>query len=210
MTMPSRRHIALSWVLAVAVALGAADGAAASAPESGYPSSLLVRYKTQRLEPREVAQCPGPGIGQPCTTSVLPLEFHHHLRLSGGGSIRLRSHYGMPSPTVDMEARCGHRLGPRLQVIPLDRGRPATDGPVTPGGPVRHYIAHHRWRIQVPGRLPPDLYTIGADFFYPLGGFNSFAFGASGPTEGHGRGGPGIDPCAQPQDSTFTNRHGRS
>lgn len=73
----------------------------------------------------------------------------------------------------------GHRLGPRLRVIPVDRDRRATDGPVTPGGSVGHYTGHRRWRIELPGRLPHGLYMVVGDFSYPLGGFSSFAFGAT-------------------------------
>lgn len=181
--MPSQARVVLFGIVALAVGLAGSGGAAAEIRESGNPSGLLVRYRTQRLEPREVAECPPPGVGMECFASVLPLKSRRHLRLrGGGGSIWLRSDDRQPSPTAEMETRSGRRLGPRLQVVAVDRGRRATDGPLRPGGPVAHYTEHRRWRISLPRRLPQGLYMIAGDFSYPLGGFSSFAFGVTNAT----------------------------
>lgn len=182
--MKARWGVVAICGLSLALALGLAEVATASTSESGYASGLLVHYGAQRLQPRQVGGCPAPGVGMPCLGSELPLRFRRRLLLDDDGdAIVLRSDEIVPNPTAGMETRGGRPLGRLLRVVPLDHGRRLVDGPVRPGGPVRRYTGHRLWRVELPRRLPRRLYMIIGTFSYPLGGFSSFAFGATARSE---------------------------
>ncbi len=167
---PSRAALAL---LGLVLVFGLSAGAEPARADSGYPSVLTARYGSQRVEPQEVAFCPGRGSLAPCFATRVPFTFAHRLLLGEDArrTLLLRSPDPEPTPReVWMTTREGHTLGHVLPVVPLDHGtRVADEG----------YIGHRRWKIELPRCLPQALYMITGEVSYPSAAFYDFAFGAS-------------------------------